>query len=91
MCIDHKLLLKIFGDMQLGDINNPRVLYLKEQTLRWRFRVVHVPGKNHHVADACLGYQWRNPWARRTGSCGNQAESMPAGATTQALLTTQGI
>ena len=30
--------------------------YTKEKTLRWRFKVVHGPGKNHHVANALLRY-----------------------------------
>ena len=44
---DHKPLLKILGDRKLEDIDNPRLLKLKEKTLRWYFRIQHVPGKIH--------------------------------------------
>ena len=44
---DHKPLLKVLGDRRLEDIDNPRLLRLKEKTLNWRFRVIHVPGKIH--------------------------------------------
>ena len=42
---DHKPLLGILGDKKLEDIDNPRLLKLKEKTLAWRFKVVHVRGK----------------------------------------------
>ena len=41
---DHKPLLKILGDRKLEDMSNPRLLKLKEKTLRWIFNVIHVPG-----------------------------------------------
>ena len=41
---DHKPLLKILGDRKLEDMSNPRLLKLKERTLRWNFSVIHVPG-----------------------------------------------
>ena len=44
---DHKPLVKILGDRKLEDIENPRLLKLKEQTLRWKFDIMHVPGKIH--------------------------------------------
>ena len=44
---DHKPLLKILGDRKLEDIANPRLLNLKEKTLRWQFDIQHVPGKIH--------------------------------------------
>ena len=44
---DHKPLLKILGDRKLEDIVNPRLVNLKEKTLHWRFKVIHVPGKIH--------------------------------------------
>ena len=52
LAVDHKPLLKIFGDRELGEIENPRILNFKEKTLRWRFKVVHVPGVLHKIADA---------------------------------------
>ena len=46
IAVDHKPLLKIFGDRSLQDIPNSRLRNLKEKTLRYRFRVTHVPGMN---------------------------------------------
>ena len=44
---DHKPLLKILGDRKLEDINNPRLSKLKERMLKWKFDIIHVPGKIH--------------------------------------------
>ena len=54
---DHKPLCKLLGDRSLDEIQNPRLLRLKEKTMRWKFRIVHVPGKEHFFADATS----RNP------------------------------
>ena len=51
VAVDHKPLLKLFGDRSLEDIHNPRLRHLKEETLRYQFKMVHVPGKKHRVAD----------------------------------------
>ena len=52
VAVDHKLLLKTFGDRCLNDIPNPRLRNLKEKSLRYRFKVVHIPGVRHAAADA---------------------------------------
>ena len=52
VAVDHKPLLKTFGDRCLDDIPNPRLRNLKEKSLRYRFRVVHIPGLRHAAADA---------------------------------------
>ena len=39
--------MKILGDRKLEDIVNPRLLKLKEKMLRWKFDIIHVPGKIH--------------------------------------------
>ena len=52
LAVDHKPLLNILGDKNLEDIDNPRILNLKEKTLRYSFEVVHVPGVKHKGADA---------------------------------------
>ena len=57
VAVDHKPLLKIFGDRCLDDIPNPRLRNLKEKSLRYQFRVVHIPGIRHTAADALS----RNP------------------------------
>ena len=49
---DHKPLLKIFGDRQLEDMENPRLTRLKEKSLYFRFEMVHVPGRFHKGPDA---------------------------------------
>ena len=55
--VDHKPLLKIFGDQHLNDISNPKLRNLKEKTLPYRFRMVHIQGVRHKAADALS----RNP------------------------------
>ena len=52
VAVDHKPLLKIFGDPSLNDIENPRLLNLKEKTLQYRFEIIHIPGAKNHAADA---------------------------------------
>ena len=55
--VDHKPLLKVLGDRALDDIPNPRLRNIKEKSLRYRFRVLHIPGVRNTVADALS----RNP------------------------------
>ena len=52
VAVDHKPLLKVLGDRSLENINNPRLLNLKEKTLQFNFRIMHVPGIRHAAADA---------------------------------------
>ena len=52
IAVDHKPLLKVFGDRSLEDVTNARLRNLKEKTLRYRFRMVHIPGVRHKAADA---------------------------------------
>ena len=52
IAVDHKPLLKVLGDRSLEEIPNARLRNLKEKTLRFRFRMVHVPGVKHKAADA---------------------------------------
>ena len=59
--MDHKTLLKILGDRELADIKNPGTFNLKQKTLRWRFGVEHVPGKDHHVVDAMSRFPVEKP------------------------------
>ena len=44
IAVDHKPLLKVFSNRSLDDIPKPRLRNLKEKSLRYRFRLVHVPG-----------------------------------------------
>ena len=50
--VDHKPLLKLFGDRCLEDIPNPRLRNLKERTLRYRFRMTYIPGVHNQTSDA---------------------------------------
>ena len=56
IAVDHKTLLKIFGDRILEDIPNPRLRNLKEKTLCYKFRMIHVSGIKHKVADGLSRY-----------------------------------
>ena len=51
LALDHKPLIKIFGDAPLESISNPRLFNFKQKTLKYRFTPVHVPGKQHVVPD----------------------------------------
>ena len=55
--VDHKPLLKVLGDRAIDDIPNPRIREIKEKSLRYRFRVLLIPGVRNTVADALS----RNP------------------------------
>ena len=50
--VDHKPLLGIFNDRDLGKIQNPRLQTIKESTLAWRFSMMHCPGKWTRAPDA---------------------------------------
>ena len=52
VCTDHKPLLGVLGDKELEKIDNPRLLRLKEKTLGWKFRIIHVPGRKLCGPDA---------------------------------------
>ena len=44
---DHKPLVKLFGDKELKDIVNPRLLAMKEKTLIYNFNIKYLPGKKN--------------------------------------------
>ena len=52
VCTDHKPLLGILNDKEMEKIENPRLIRLKEKTLGWRFKIIHVPGKKLCGPDA---------------------------------------
>ena len=54
--VDHKPLLKILGDRSLQDLSNTRLGKLKEKTLRYRFKMEHIPGVKHPAADGLSRY-----------------------------------
>ena len=44
---DHKPLVKLFDDKELKDIENPRLLAMKEKTLAYSFVMKYLPGKKN--------------------------------------------
>ena len=53
LVIDHKPLLAILGNKQsLADIPNPRLMNIKLKSMMYRFKVKHIPGKDHVIPDA---------------------------------------
>ena len=52
IAVDHKPLLKVFGDRSLDQISNPRLRNLKEKTLIYHFRMVHISGTKNRASDA---------------------------------------
>ena len=51
IAVDHRPLLKIFGDRSLDQISNTRLRNLKEKTLRYRFKMAHIPGVKNRAPD----------------------------------------
>ena len=50
--VDHKPLLGLLNGKPLDQIDNSRLLRLKEKTLGWRFSIIHIPGKRNGGPDA---------------------------------------
>ena len=61
IAVDHKPLLKLFGDRSLKNIPNPRLRNLKEKTLQYKFSMTHIPGKKHRAADTISRHPTRDP------------------------------
>lgn len=47
IAVDHESLVPIFNSRDLFEIKNPRLLDIREKTLMYRFRVIHIPGKKN--------------------------------------------
>ena len=47
VAVDHKPLLGLLNDKSLADIENPRLLMLKEKTLWFNFDVIWIAGSKH--------------------------------------------
>ncbi|VDI63635.1 Hypothetical predicted protein [Mytilus galloprovincialis] len=67
---DHKPLLQILNDRSLTDIDNRRLLNLKEKTVGYRFTIIHVPGRKNLGPDAASRINsgssvWREVMERR--------------------------
>ena len=61
VAVDHRPLLKLFGDRSLEDNPNNRLRNFKEKTLRYKFRMVHIPGIRHRAADCISCYPTGEP------------------------------
>ena len=57
IAVDHNPLVKILGDRNLGDIENPRLMYFKERTLPYSFTIKYIPGAYNTAANSLS----RNP------------------------------
>ena len=53
---DHRPHKKIFGDKPLDEFTSERLFNLRRRTSKWRFKVVHVPGKSIPASDAASRY-----------------------------------
>ena len=53
---DQKSLIKVLSNKSLWDVHNPRLLNLKEQTLRYNYKMISVPEKHNLAADAVSLY-----------------------------------
>ena len=53
--MDYKLLLGILNDSPLKKIDNSRMSRLKEKTLGWELRIIHIAGIKLSGPDALSG------------------------------------
>ena len=49
---DHRPLVKLLGDRTIDEIQNRRLINLKEKSMWWRFEIHHVPGRLIPAPDA---------------------------------------
>lgn len=61
IAVNHKPLLKVFLDRSLEDISNTCLRNLKEKTLRYKFKMVHIPGVKHSATDCLSCYPTGEP------------------------------
>ena len=54
IAVDHQPLLKIFDDRSLDNISNTRLRNLKDKTLRYCFKMDHIPGVKNKAPDTLL-------------------------------------
>ena len=61
IAVNHRPLLKIFGDRSLDHISNTRLRNLKQRTLRYQFRMVHIPGAKNRAPDTLSRHPTGDP------------------------------
>ena len=49
--VDHKPLIGLLEQRELGDIDNPRLMHLAERLVRWSFRIEHIAGVKNFGPD----------------------------------------
>ena len=73
MVTDHKLLVAILGDKELGDVMNMQLFRLKECMALWQFDIAHLLGKGNDTADAVSHFPWMRRrwwvWRRQPSLC----------------------
>ena len=55
--VDHKPLLGLLGNRELGEISNPRLKALTERTMRWSFEIQHIAVAKNFDPIHCPGTQ----------------------------------
>ncbi len=61
VAVDHQPLLKVLGDRKLEDIKNARLFNLKEKTLPFKFKIIHLPGRKNLASDALSRHPHGSP------------------------------
>ena len=54
VAVDHKLPLKVFGDLKLANQKNPHLLNFNPKTLPNGFQIIHIPSRKHQAANTIL-------------------------------------
>ena len=65
VAVNHQPLVKVLGDRKLEDIKNPRLFNLKEKTLPFKFKIVHLPGRKNLASDALSRHSHGTPGAEK--------------------------
>ena len=52
VCTEYKPLVPVLNTKRLEEIENPRLMRLREKTLGWRFQTIHIPGRKLGGPDA---------------------------------------
>ena len=69
---DHKPLSGWLDNRNFDDIANPRLARMVEKTLRWGFKILHLPGLKNMSCDALSRY----PWSKVSSDDTNEDQNM---------------
>ena len=89
--VDHKPLVKIFGDQPLENVKNPRLQHFKERAMAYNYRIKHTPSELHLSADATSRFPAPNEpdnhnIIRSTVITGYQSKSNPKAITWERIV-----